>query len=161
MESNHPIDRDTLRTDFFLVVNFLLYIVCSNLQRCTKIPTYKSDYLIQANQGLKQSKGSWVACVIRLGALLPQRPSRHCCYCHLQQCNHQHPFTKKRKTPSFFYMFTFYNLRFLLLTFIMASSARLRRTFQYPNDSDSDSPEAMDEQGINNLPILPSSRLIK
>lgn len=48
-------------------------------------------------------------------------------------------------------MFTFYNLRFLLLTFIMASSARLRRTFQYPNDSDSDSPEAMDEQGMNNL----------
>ncbi|KAM0455786.1 hypothetical protein ACHAPV_002874 [Trichoderma viride] len=33
----------------------------------------------------------------------------------------------------------------------MASSARLRRTFQYPNDSDSDSPEAMDEQEQDNL----------
>lgn len=48
-------------------------------------------------------------------------------------------------------MFTFYNLRFLLLTVIMASSARLRRTFQYPNDSDSDSPEAMDEQEQDSL----------
>ncbi|EHK46470.1 uncharacterized protein TrAtP1_005586 [Trichoderma atroviride] len=33
----------------------------------------------------------------------------------------------------------------------MASSARLRRTFQYPNDSDSDSPEAMDEQEQDSL----------
>ncbi|KAM0511136.1 hypothetical protein ACHAPE_010156 [Trichoderma viride] len=33
----------------------------------------------------------------------------------------------------------------------MASSARLRRTFQYPNDSDSDSPEAMDEQEQDTL----------
>ncbi|KAL7897710.1 hypothetical protein HDV63DRAFT_404517 [Trichoderma sp. SZMC 28014] len=33
----------------------------------------------------------------------------------------------------------------------MASSARLRRTFQYPHDSDSDSPEAMDEQEQDNL----------
>lgn len=28
-------------------------------------------------------------------------------------------------------------------------TTRLRRTFAYPNDSDSDSPEAMDEQGIS------------
>ncbi|KAL6901358.1 hypothetical protein GGI43DRAFT_404725 [Trichoderma evansii] len=48
-------------------------------------------------------------------------------------------------------MFTFYNLRFLFVVFIMASSARLRRTFQYPNDSDSDAPEAMDEQEQDNL----------
>ncbi|KAM0261960.1 hypothetical protein ACHAQJ_001964 [Trichoderma viride] len=33
----------------------------------------------------------------------------------------------------------------------MSSSTRLRRTFQYPNDSDSDSPEAMDEQEQDNL----------
>lgn len=48
-------------------------------------------------------------------------------------------------------MFTFYNLRFLFVVVIMASTARLRRTFQYPNDSDSDAPEAMDEQGMYNI----------
>ncbi|KAL7926494.1 hypothetical protein ACQKWADRAFT_280484 [Trichoderma austrokoningii] len=55
-------------------------------------------------------------------------------------------------------MFTFYNLRFLLLTFIMASSARLRKTFQYPNDSDSDAPEAIDEQEQDTLITTLSSQ---
>jgi hypothetical protein len=39
----------------------------------------------------------------------------------------------------------------------MASSARLRRTFQYPDDSDSDAPEAMDEQGTFTTFPLPLS----
>lgn len=96
------------------------------------------------------------SCVIRLRELFfLNAPSRCCCYCHLQPVQSPASFDKKHSPR---YMFTFYNLRFFLLTLIMASSARLRRTFQYPNDSDSDSdsPQAIDEQGIvQHPPLLP------